>query len=549
VTRPVIRKRRVGAPASRPDDRGSVLVSVLGSMLVVSAFLLVSLGAVVQQAPAARRDQDSKAAIAAAEAGVEEYISRLNADTNYWKTGADPANPAFGAAGRPIPGTTGAGSFSYQLVSTPAQIAQTRALRLRVTGTAPAGPGRTISKTLTVTLRPKSFLDFVYFSDVEVLDPAISGTNALCAKHYYDTPPRSARTDCGNIYWGTGDVVNGAFHSNDAVEINGSPRFLDPRTESSWPAIQNAAPGTRTWWTQAGTNPPLPAFSPQYAPPLALPIGNATMLAYVEPDADGDGTVGPGCYYTGETRIKFQGATMRVYSPSTSSPQTPSRCLDVADRGNEQVKPIPPVIYVDGTTSSCTFGDLGYPRAGEQYTVGSSTAVAWKTSTTRGGWSPNYDCTRGTAYVQGDADAQVTVAARDDVVITDDLTVTDGTTGTDIIGLVAGNYVWIWHPVNNGGQNIASSTVHTIQAAVLALRHSFILQNWDQGNPLGALDIRGAMAQEFSGPFATGDAAGTVVDGYPNQSLVYDPRLAYLQPPYFLEPDSSPWTVATITDG
>jgi hypothetical protein len=518
-------------------------------MLVVSAFLFASLGGVVQQAPAARRDQDSKAAIAAAEAGIEEYLSRLNADTDYWKNGnTDAANPAFGAR-RSVPGTTGGGSFSYQLTSTPAQIAQSRMLRLRVTGTAPASGGRAVSKTLTVTMRPKSFLDFAYFSDVEVVDPAINGTDPVCAKHYYDSPPRSARTDCGDVSWGSGDVIDGAFHSNDAVQINGQARFLDQRTESSWPAIENAAPGTRTWWTSAGTDPPLPAFAPQYAPSLALPVGNASMLAYVEPDADGDGSVGPGCYYTGATRIIFQGTTMRVYSPSTSSTQTPSRCLDVSNRDDEQVKPIPPLIYVDGTTSSCSFGELGYPRPGEKYTVGSATDVAWVTSTTRGGWSPNYDCTRGTAFVEGDAHAQVTVAARDDVVVTDDLTVTDGTTGTDIIGLVAGNCVWIWHPANNGSQNIGNNDVHTIQAAVLALRHSFVLQNWTEGHTLGTLNIRGAMAQMFSGPFATVDTSGTVVNGYTAHSLVYDPRLAYLQPPYFLEPDASPWMVTTITDG
>jgi hypothetical protein len=536
----------------RGDDRGSVLVSVLGSMIVISAFLLASLGFALQQAPSARRDQDAKSAMAAAEAGIEEYLSRLNADTNYWKQGnGDPSNPAF-STGQVIQGTNGQGeSYTYQVLSTAAQTAQTGVLRLRVTGTStPAPNGTTISKSLTVLLRPKAFLDFVYFSDVEVLDPAIVGSNPLCAKHYYDSPPRSGRSDCAEVYWGTGDVIDGPFHSNDAVQINGRPTFTNPRTESSWPAIQNAPPGSRTWWTQIGTNPPLPQYAPQYAPPLALPIGNSSLLKQVDPDVDGDGSVGPGCYYTGATRIIFQGNSMKVYSPSTSSTSTPSRCYDVANRDREQtITPIPPLIYVDGTTSSCTFGALGYPRPGEKYTVGSSTAVAWVTSASRGGYSPNYDCTRGTAFVEGDADAQVTVAARDDVVITNDLTVTDGTTGSDVIGLVAGNYVWVYHPVNNGGQSIASSTVHTIQAAVLALRHSYILQNWDQGNPMGSISLRGSVAQEFSGPFATAYPGGAIVSGYQDQSMTYDPRLAYLQPPYFLQPASSPWEVASITDG
>jgi type II secretory pathway pseudopilin PulG len=543
---------RVRHGRRRRDDRGSVLVSVLGSMIVISAFLLASLGFALQQAPAARRDQDAKSAIASAEAGIEEYLSRLNADTNYWKQGnGDTSNPAFGA-GQVIDGTSGqGGSFRYQVLSTPAQTSSSGVLRLRVTGTsAPAGNGTTVSKSLTVLLRPKAFLDFVYFSDIEVLDPAIVGSNPLCAKHYYDSPPRSGRSDCAEVYWGTGDVVDGPFHSNDAVQINGRPTFTNPRTESSWPAIQGAGPTDRTWWTQIGTNPPLPQYAPRYAPPMALPVGNAALLKQVAPDVDGDGSVGPGCYYTGQTRIIFAGTSMKVLSPSTTSPSTPSRCYDVNHPNLEQtITPIPPLVYVDGTTSSCTFDAIGYPRPGEQYTVGSATAIAWQTDPSRGGYSPNYDCSRGSAFVEGNADGQVTVAARDDVVITNDLTATDGTTGSDIVGLIAGNYVWVYHPVNNGMQNITDPVPHTIDAAVLALRHSYILQNWDQGNPLGSISFRGSVAQEFSGPFATAYPGGTIRNGYPDQSMTYDPRLAYMQPPFFLQPDSSPWAVATVTDG
>ena len=90
--------------------------------------------------------------------------------------------------------------------------------------------------------------------------------------------------------------------------------------------------------------------------------------------------------------------------------------------------------------------------------------------------------------------------------------------------------------------------VHTIQAAVLALRHAFALQNWDLGATLGSLTVRGAMAQEFSAPWAT-SSGWAIRNGYPQQSLVYDPRLGHLQPPFFLQPDSSPWRVTTITDG
>jgi hypothetical protein len=62
-------------------------------------------------------------------------------------------------------------------------------------------------------------------------------------------------------------------------------------------------------------------------PTLPLPEANTELTKYVDPDVDNDGAVGPGCYYTGATRIMFPGTTMRVFSPNTSPVDTPSRCL------------------------------------------------------------------------------------------------------------------------------------------------------------------------------------------------------------------------------
>ena len=41
-----------------------------------------------------------------------------------------------------------------------------------------------------------------------------------------------------------------------------------------------------------------------------------------------------------------------------------------------------------------------------------------------------------------------------------------------------------------------------IDAAILALDHSFIVDNWDCGL-LGALTVKGAIAQKFRGPVGT----------------------------------------------
>jgi hypothetical protein len=152
---------------------------------------------------------------------------------------------------------------------------------------------------------------------------------------------------------------------------------------------------------------------------------------------------------------------------------------------------------------------------------------------------------RGSAYVQGQVDDLVTIATADDVVVTDDLTVTS-LTGTDVIGLVAGNCVWVYHPVNSGGNNLQAGSGITIQAAILALRHSFLVENWDQGSPVGTLTVTGGIAQKFRGPVAT-SSGGSIVTGY-TKYYDYDSRLQHLQPPYFLKPTSSPWKITSLVD-
>ena len=542
-------------------DEGMAIVLVLGTMTILTIFLLGTLAFAIQNAKPARNDQDAKTALAAAEAGMDEYISRLNADSTYWLRGnVDSGNPAFSSGGQVIPGTSGAGAkFTYRLLSSAADVDTTGQIRLQVTGSSSAGPGNpVVSRTVTGTLKPSGFLDYVYLSDYEVIDPDLNGTSASCATYYYN----SRSSSCTNIQWAAVDTVNGPFHSNDQIQVNGAAKFLSPKTETSWPATQTMAVGSKTWWgTQSAPMPSgTPAgYAPKYAAPIQLPAGNTTLATRTTPGADGLQT-GPGCYYRGATRIVFQGATMRVLSPSTTSLLTPSRCLDVGNRANEQIKTIPPVIYVDGVTvcgtgtgysTSGGRSGVGYPMTGsttattEAYTApGSSTA--FHSNNSAGGISTNYYCNRGVAYVSGTVDAQVTVGALDDIVVTGDLTLSDGGAGTDVVGLIAGNDVWVYHPINSSGNNLLSSPVNDIYAAVLALRHSFVAQNWSEGSPVGTLNVTGAIAQKFRGAVNTGSGA-SLSTGY-GKNYVYDDRFAYLQPPYFLMPDASPWYVASITD-
>ncbi len=570
------------------DEAGIALVSVVVAMTLVTAFLTVALYVVLSGTVAGRTGQDAKTAYAAAQAGVDEYIARLNATGgNYWTGGnTDPANPALTATGpgQRVQGTGGAGArYRYQLLN-PTDIAQTGRIHLQVTGisgpgqSGTIGDGTTVTRTLTATLVPVGFVRYVYFSDIEILDPAlmsspvyvrVNGSSGpggsrryyamppeeACGRYYYDgrdgftlTGPSPAvgvwdtsrnqwdlapgsitsgtvsNISCLEINWTSGDRVDGALHSNDALLVNGSVNFTDPKTQSSWPYCQTNP--TANCWRGSGT----PSNNvPRYGAPLSLPVSNQALKTIAQ-----DTVKNLGCYYTGATRITFSGSTMTVHSPNTTS--APARCLNVANRANPQtISQIPRVIYVDQKSGSCS--GVGYPKSGE-----------WT-----GGTTTDYSCNRGTAFVQGQVAGQVTVAALDDIVVTGDITYAGGMSGTDMTGLVAGNNVWIYHPVTSSGNNLSGVTpVHQIQAAVLALRHSFIVQNWAYGAPLSTgsaatqLNVTGSLAQKYRGPVGTGTSS-TIYSGYV-KNYVYDSRLLTFQPPFFLQPERSPWSVESLVD-
>ncbi|GAA3637619.1 hypothetical protein GCM10022223_65660 [Kineosporia mesophila] len=527
-------------------EQGFALVAVVMSIAVLSAFLLTALAYTLNAQAPSRRDQDAKAAEQAALAGVDEYISRLNANDNYWKLGStDADNPAFSDDGQTIQGTGGAGNstaarYQYTLLSLPGQITSTGVIRLRVTGmSGPAGRASTVKRTVLAELNRAGLLNYVYLTDYEVTDPDLAGQSSSCARYYYASggTPARPRNTCSEIQWGGNDAVKGPLHSNDALQINGAVNFTDPQVETGWPAAATATDG-KTWW---GTQSPPLTNAPQYTGIIPLPESNNDLLKSVTPDVDGDGDVGPGCYYTGATRIILQGKTMKVLSPSTKRSDTPSRCYNTSISGSEQTVTIPPVIYVDSSTASCSVGAVGYPATNEKYTTGTSTAVSWGTST-------NYACTRGTAYVSGTANTQVTVSGSDDVVVVGDLK-PDATNGTNVVGLIAGNCVWVYHPLKTGtNSNLNSSAnVTTVQAAILSLRHSFVVQNWGYGSALGTLNVYGAIAQKFRGPVGTGTATA-ISTGY-SKNYEYDGRLTFTQPPYFLKASNSPFQILTLTDG
>ena len=106
------------------------------------------------------------------------------------------------------------------------------------------------------------------------------------------------------------------------------------------------------------------------------------------------------------------------------------------------------------------------------------------------------------------------------------------------------------HRATNDSATAAPATTPTaparpnpqIYAAILAVNHSFIVDNYDCGAPLGTLTVYGAIGQLFRGPVGTIGNSGYLKD------YRYDDRLATTEPPYFLNPVSAAWYVQRQTE-
>jgi hypothetical protein len=195
-------------------------------------------------------------------------------------------------------------------------------------------------------------------------------------------------------------------------------------------------------------------------------------------------------------------------------------------------------------------------------------------------FNPSYtaDTNCGNAYVSGAYSQSLTIATDNDIIVNGNITTpVDASgvpTGNALLGLIADYFVRIYHPVAGTAADIsawcnssqpggsyrgdpASSVTNgpgslinpTIYAAILAVNHSFIVDNYNCGGEatsLGTLDVYGAIAQLFRGPVGVGDTSGTD-DGY-LKSYNYDDRLANEEPPYFLNPEAAQWFVARETE-
>lgn len=530
-----------GAGGRLGGDEGTTLMLAVGMATVVLAFAVVMMQVVQVTTMKTRESADSTVAVAAAQAGIEDYIRRLTVSSGaYWKKGnddvtnqaldTDPSTPQCDGPGVPVPGSNVESSrYCYRVVGGTANSAEQGYVQLEVTGFSGPGEDREVERTLSVNIRPRSYLDYMYFTDVEVLDEQFrdgltTAQQEVCSKRYWGTDNRSGVSYCDaySPRWFSGSTVDGPMHSNDTLWVQENPNFVGPMVTTASPVIS----GGQNW---RGSGTPL-GMRPTTIPVMPLPVDTVEIIKYTLPKTDTDeNAYRPGCLYVGQTKFEFSGDTVTVDSPNTTD------FAEGCPGSSGSSGPIPPLLYVKSTEGTCA--EVSDLTISDEYTFDDGNSRA-----------PDLNACHGTALVEGTVQgARVSVAAQDDLIITGDIH-TPNTAEKDMVGLLANNQVWVRRQAA-GSAVLATDrspvTVNRIDAVIVSLRHSFTVENWGLQPHLGDLTVRGAIIQKYRG--AVGVKSGTSTYGY-SKDYQYDSRLQNMQPPFMPLPVATVWFVADTTD-
>jgi hypothetical protein len=570
--------RRVArALTTRDREDGYVLPVVMAVGMLMLVLVATSLTVASSGYTKASRDADWNAALSAAYGGLSEYQSRLANDSSYTKYGnkdapftkaalgsvvslptGDAVNPAFaitvGGTWANVPGSDQRATFRYEVDNS--DYAAKGSLRLRVTGKV-----GTSTRSIVAELRQSGFLNYVYFSDYEIFDPAFSGDSASCVRYAYAGRP----SGCTEIQFGS-DYINGPVHSNDRI------RACDTTFTG---LVTSAAPSTPVLQADCGAN-TYKAGTPKSVQSLPVPASNSEMKKETRSDLSAD-VPNPGCLYTGPTSVTYNSdGTMTIQSPWTkytqttgsNSGSTPSQCGSISALASSAGATIPVLasnlIYIqnvpaagssdpnawsasatptgfkctaadtkafdrknddpnNGSPDGWTFQNTRYPAANEAVPNFSSSA------------NPAYGCRNGDVFIRGQVKGATTVAAENYVYVTGDITYVDKT--RDMLGIVGNNAVIVWNPRTRNGL-VDTSANRTINASIMSVAHTFTVQNYGIAPRRGTLTVLGAIAQRFRGPVAQNG-------GY-TKSYNYDDRLKSATPPKFITPVSTTYDVSRV---
>lgn len=507
------------------------MIAVIGAISLISMLAAATLASTKGDLNLTQRDLDHRRAHAAAQAGIADYSFHLNNDNSYWSRCTNVPTPnavnqkTVTTNKRSVPGPSGE-SYAIELLpatgksscdsTKPVETmleqsgANTGSFRIRSTGY--AGQAKT---SIVATYKRSSLLDYIYFTQYETSDPVtydddgtIDAAEEDCVKFRREgreSVVLPGGEHCSKIVFVTGDEIKGPLHTNDDLAICGTPKF--GRTPAD--VIEVSAPPEG--WVSGGCSSPSGA-NPQFIGPL---VTTAPVLK--PPSTNSRLEDVAGAVYSCQTEITLEGTKYKV-TRNTSSNTTTTSTVNFPTSG---------VVYVK--TGSCPGSN--WPTC--------STAYSPFTAT----YPSGSDC--GNVLVKGTYSGELTIASENNIIIADDIE----RTGQGLLGLIANNFVRVWHPYpNQDGRNDCGSSSGSeslgnvrIEAAILAIDHSFIVDHYDCGNALGTLTVKGAISQKFRGPVGTTGGTGYI------KNYEYDDRLRYMEPPNFLDPIEPSWHIQRET--
>ncbi len=541
------------------------MLIAIGVMFVTGLLLVAAFTAGNGDVHLSHQDTVQKQAYYAALAGIQEFEYQLQADPDYWESCPTPkstlpeeANDIYEDVILPANGSKECESSNPFSTAITAKGRLENTFRIESTGKVKdAGYNAGViaaaaSRSIVATFKVTGFLDYIYYTNYETLDPGLNDAPPGCKGAYYKEWSLKGAGYCQSIVFTTGDSVNGPMHTNDAARVEGAAKFgregQVPPDEieingGTWPSA--SCSGSAKYFTATG------CYN-RNGPTLVPPEQDTSLATYVN-SADS---------FSGVTKLVLNGTSNTIkatYYKEVSGKLEPTEAtIPWPENG---------LIYVHASPLGCN-----YPYEPENNDDSSES-------------ERELGC--GNVYVQGSYSKSLTIAGESDLIITGNIypTSVSGSlgsepTGTAVLGLIASHYVRVYHPLgvyyaepkfgcgsdtlnkvlkecqytNNESScdapnltaaedpnGLGTLTNLWVYAAILSTSHSFLADNWKCGVELGKLHVYGAIAQDYRGPVGLVGTSGYLKD------YKYDGRLATDEPPYYLAPLKAGWKIIRET--
>jgi hypothetical protein len=403
----------------------AISVMLITSLLVAGAFV-----ATQQDVGLSHLDTTQKEAYYAALAGVQEFEYQMQVNPNYWQTCAKttntlPQEPGSSYKLKILPAAGSSECSTSNPIASVIESAGSAAQTFRIESVGTAGKHPEEHHTIIATFKVTGFLNFIYYTNHEDEDPSLYNASKACSEPNTFYPNTSG---CELIQFATGDSINGPVHTNDAVCVGGSASFglsghKPPDVVEFYRGLNANCNGTGTYYTATK--------SYIKGELLAPPTSDSSLEVYAKPEDT----------FSGVTELVLEGATNEIDVTNAA-----------INNGKPEKEPWPSngLIYVKQSTGgACDYTYKPY-ESDNSYEATSET-----------------DC--GNVYVRGSYNEPLTIGSADDVIINGEIYPSGqrekAPTGTATLGLIANNFVRVYHPVREGYEGTASEleTAHNLK--------------------------------------------------------------------------------------